>query len=91
MEDQRRIAKRGLPSLVIARTVKGGGFQISVSVEDAFWVALKEIATSKGMPLYELVLQIDRKRVLDRENANLSSAIRVFVLTYYCELAEAKR
>ena len=91
MEGQQRKAKHGLPSLVLPRTVKSRDFRVSVSVENAFWVALKDIATSKGVSLYELVSQIDRKRRLDCENPNLSSAIRVFILTYYRELAEAKR
>jgi predicted DNA-binding ribbon-helix-helix protein len=61
------IAKR---SLVIA------GHRTSVSLEDAFWRSLKAIAESRGRSLASLVAEIDAQR----GEANLSSAIRVFVL-----------
>jgi len=61
-----RVSKR---SIVIA------GHKTSVSLEDQFWNSLKEIAGQRGMTLAELVAAIDR----DREHANLSSAIRLFV------------
>ena len=53
----------------------------SVSLEDAFWNALKEIAAAKNPNLsrHDLVRQIARKC----PHANLSSAIRLFVLEYY--------
>jgi predicted DNA-binding ribbon-helix-helix protein len=40
---------------------------------------LKEIAESRKQSLYHLIEEIDR----DRENANLSSAVRLFVLQYF--------
>ncbi len=61
------IAKR---SLVIA------GHRTSISLEDAFWNALKTLAEARGIPLARLVAEIDETR----DAANLSSAIRVFVL-----------
>jgi len=51
----------------------------SVSLEDEFWDSLKEIARERGMSLMELVAAIDG----DRKHANLSSAIRLFVLRVY--------
>ena len=65
-----RISKR---SIVIA------GHKTSVSLEEQFWDSLKEIASQRGVTLAELVGAIDR----DREHANLSSAIRLFVLGVY--------
>lgn len=62
-----RLAKR---SIVIA------GHRTSISLEDAFWGAIKQIAAARGAPLAALVAQIDAAR----GEANLSSAIRVFVL-----------
>ncbi len=62
-----RMAKH---SLVIA------GHRTSISLEDAFWLALKEIAAARGQSLAGLVAEIDSAR----GEANLSSAIRVFVL-----------
>ena len=57
-------------SLVIA------GHRTSISLEDAFWLALREIAHARDMPLARLAAEIDA----NRGEANLSSAIRVFVL-----------
>jgi predicted DNA-binding ribbon-helix-helix protein len=62
-----RMAKH---SLVIA------GHRTSISLEDAFWRGLKDIAASRGQSLAGLVADIDAAR----GGANLSSAIRVFVL-----------
>src|SRR5262245_9441075 len=64
------IAKR---SIVIA------GHKTSVSLEDAFWRTLKEIADSRHLTLSELVAEIDG----GRQRGNLSSAIRLFVLDFY--------
>jgi len=67
------------PSLVIQRTINIAGRKTSVSLEGAFWKAFKEIAATKGVPVSRLVSMIDK----ERQNANLSSAIRLFVLNYY--------
>jgi len=56
-------------SLVIA------GHRTSVSLEGAFWRALGRIAAAQGKSIAALVGEIDRGR-----RANLSSAIRVYVL-----------
>ena len=62
-----RVVKR---SLVIA------GHRTSVSLEDAFWRRLRRIAAERGLSLNRLAAMIDAAR----GGANLSSAIRVFVL-----------
>src|SRR5580704_17324159 len=62
-----RVVKR---SLVIA------GHRTSVSLEDAFWRRLQAIAAQRGLSLNSLAAMIDASR----DGANLSSAIRVFVL-----------
>ncbi len=51
----------------------------SISLEDAFWKSLREIAGGRDQTLSHLVASIDA----DRQFANLSSAIRLFVLRYY--------
>ncbi len=61
--------------LVRKRSVLIAGHATSVSLEDAFWAGLKKIARRRGMSLNRLIADIDRGRT-----ANLSSAIRVFVL-----------
>ena len=58
------------------------GHKSSVSVEDAFWTALTEIAASQRHPLGQLLTTIDRER-RNGHHSNLSSAIRLFVLEYY--------
>jgi predicted DNA-binding ribbon-helix-helix protein len=68
-----------LPLAVVKRSVKIAGHNTSVSLEDAFWRALREIAAIQNIGMSELVSRIDK----DRQNKNLSSAIRVFVLAYY--------
>jgi predicted DNA-binding ribbon-helix-helix protein len=55
------------------------GHKTSVSLEDDFWQALREIAIRRNMRLSELVTSIDAERA----HANLSSAIRLFVLSFY--------
>jgi predicted DNA-binding ribbon-helix-helix protein len=68
-----------MKSSVVKRSVVVGGHKTSVSLEDAFWRGLKEIAASRCVPLRDLVARIDT----DREHGNLSSAIRLFVLNHY--------
>lgn len=53
------------------------GHRTSISLEDAFWDALKEIAKADGLTLPALVARIDASR---QGKGSLSSAIRVFVL-----------
>jgi predicted DNA-binding ribbon-helix-helix protein len=68
-----------MKSPVIKRSIVIAGHKTSVSLEDAFWVGLKEIANSRGMTLSELVASIDTSR----QHGNLSSAIRLFVLDHF--------
>ncbi|HEY7248256.1 MAG TPA: ribbon-helix-helix domain-containing protein [Xanthobacteraceae bacterium] len=73
-----------MKSLVVKRSVVIGGHRTSVSVEEAFWRSLKEIAGSQSMSLSDLVTKIDSRR----EYGNLSSALRLFVLSVYREQLE---
>jgi predicted DNA-binding ribbon-helix-helix protein len=68
-----------MKSPVVKRSIVVAGHKTSVSLEDAFWKGLKEIATGREMTLSDLVASIDT----DRQHGNLSSAIRLFVLDYY--------
>jgi len=61
------------------RSVLIAGHATSVSLEEAFWKALKKITEAKGLSLNALITEIDAARADDIE-ANLSSAIRVYVL-----------
>lgn len=59
------------------RSVTLAGHQTSISLETAFWDALKAIAAGYGLSINALVERIDEGRT-----GNLSSAIRVFVLRH---------
>ena len=72
-----------MKSPVVKRSIVIAGHKTSVSLEDAFWTGLKEIATRRDMTLSDLVASIDT----DRRQGNLSSAIRLFVLDHYRALA----
>ena len=63
-------------SSVVKRSIIRDGHKSSVSLEDQFWDALREIADSERMTVSALVGTIDH----GPNRRNLSSAIRVFVL-----------
>jgi predicted DNA-binding ribbon-helix-helix protein len=73
-----------MKSPVVKRSIVIAGHKTSVSLEDAFWQGLKDIAAARDMTLSELVATIDT----DRRHGNLSSGIRLFVLDHYRSLAE---
>ena len=68
-----------MKSPVIKRSIVIAGHKTSVSLEDAFWKGLKEIADQRNVTLSDLVANIDSQR----RHGNLSSAIRLFVLDHY--------
>lgn len=77
-------AKDDASNAVIKRSLAIAGHRTSVSLESAFWEELKAIADTRGQSLASVVAAIDA----ERGGANLSSAIRVFVLQ---EAAQFKR
>jgi len=68
-----------MQSEVIRRSIVLKGHKTSVSLEEAFWAGLKEIARARSVTLSELVAAIDA----ERSNQNLSSALRLYVLGQY--------
>jgi predicted DNA-binding ribbon-helix-helix protein len=66
-------------SLIVPRTIKAGKHKLGISVEGAFWTALKEIAAAEGTSVTRLVTNIER----ERHHANRSSVVRLFILDYY--------
>jgi predicted DNA-binding ribbon-helix-helix protein len=68
-----------MKSQVAKRSIVVAGHKTSVSLEDAFWNGLKEIAGRRDITLSDLVAAIDAQR----HHGNLSSAIRLFVLEFY--------
>jgi predicted DNA-binding ribbon-helix-helix protein len=76
-----------MKSSVVKRSIVVGGHKTSVSLEDAFWRGLKEIAGRRDISVSDLVAAIDS----ERQHGNLSSAIRLFVLdTYRNQLSDLK-
>ncbi len=74
-----------MKSPVVKRSIVIAGHKTSVSLEDAFWKGLKEIASDRELTLSEMVGAIDSGRA----QGNLSSAIRLFVLDHYRTLIDA--
>jgi predicted DNA-binding ribbon-helix-helix protein len=72
-----------MKSAVMKRSVIIGRHKTSVSLEDEFWIQLKEIAGTKQATVSQLLAQIDE----GRGHHNLSSAIRVYVLEHFRNLA----
>ena len=71
--------REAVKSSVSKRSIVIAGHETSASLEAEFWDSLKEIAGERDMTVGALVAAIDR----DREHANLSSTIRLFVLGVY--------
>ncbi|MFZ1184077.1 MAG: ribbon-helix-helix domain-containing protein [Pseudolabrys sp.] len=65
-----------MKSAIIKRAIMIDGHKTSISLEDAFWSSLMEIAHAEGATMSELVAKIDKTR----KQGNLSSAVRLFVL-----------
>jgi predicted DNA-binding ribbon-helix-helix protein len=65
-------------SPIVKRSIVVGGHKTSITLEEAFWTELKAIALTEKMTAAELVTRIDGTR----EQGNLSSAIRLFVLRH---------
>ena len=68
-----------MKSPVVRHAITVAGRKTSVSLEDGFWRGLKDIASSRGMTLSDLIGSINA----ERQHANLSSALRLFVLDHY--------
>lgn len=69
----------------VKRSLTLRGHRTSVSLEDAFWQAFRDIAAEKGQPINALAAKIDEGRGMD---IGLASAIRVYVLKHYRDQLE---
>ena len=63
------------------RSVLLSGHRTSISLEQAFWIELKEICKHRGKSMNQQITEIDNER-LKTSNKNLSSAIRVYILEH---------
>jgi predicted DNA-binding ribbon-helix-helix protein len=67
----------------VKRSFTIAGHRTSISLESAFWDALKAAATAERIPIGRLIGRIDA----GRGASGLSSAVRVWVLQHYRESA----
>ena len=72
--------KPKMKSVIVQRSIAVNGRKTSISLEDPFWAALREIAAARQLTLTALVSVIDRERA---DVGNLSSALRTFILEQY--------
>ena len=63
----------------VKRSLTLKGHRTSVSLEDPFWLAFRQIAEEKNTAINVLAAEIDDARGFE---AGLASAIRIFVLEY---------
>jgi predicted DNA-binding ribbon-helix-helix protein len=68
----------------VKRSLTLRGHRTSVSLEDAFWQAFREIAEEKSIALNVLAAEIDAGRGIE---TGLATAIRLYVLAYYRDRA----
>ncbi len=73
-------------SLNKKRSFTVGNRKTSLSLEDAFWFSLKELAEEERVPVSRLIARVDASR----QHANLSSAIRIYILEHYRRLVEGE-
>lgn len=57
-------------------SVRIAGHATSITLEEPFWLAFRDICTARGQSVNDVIAAIDNTR----GDTNLSSAIRVFVL-----------
>ena len=68
-----------MKSSITKRSVIVNGHKTSVSLEEPFWTSLKSIAAARRVQIQHLISEIDA----NKQHANLSSALRLFVLAQY--------
>ena len=64
----------------VKRSLTLRGHRTSVSLEDDFWRALRDVAGEKSLSVNALAAKIDAERDLE---TGLATAIRLFVLRHY--------
>ncbi len=70
-------------SAPVKRSLTLRGHRTSVSLEDEFWKAFREIAEDRGIAINALAAEIDESRSMD---TGLATAIRLYVLKFYQSL-----
>ena len=75
-----------MKSAIVKRSIVLSGHKTSISLEDAFWNGLKDIADARKVSISAHDHDIDSSRGPN----NLSSAVRQFVLGRYVEVNRSK-
>ena len=75
------------PPTAVRQSIRLGGRTTTVTLENAFWLGLKEIAHRRRMKVSDLVREIGAKR----QHSNFSSELRLFVLEFYRKQANPER
>ncbi|MBI1779328.1 MAG: ribbon-helix-helix domain-containing protein [Proteobacteria bacterium] len=70
-------------STLLSRNIVVSGHRTSMRLEPDMWRALADIAEREGRSLHELCTMVHRLR----RRSSLTSAVRVFILSYYRTLA----
>ena len=65
------------------RSITIAGHATSISLEAPFWDAIRDIAAEQDMSTQDLIAEIDNSKRI----ASLSSAIRVYILSWYQDKA----
>ena len=68
-----------LRSPIVKRSVVIAGHKTSISLEEPFWICVRDIARAQDLTVQQIVAKIDS----ERKQGNLSSAVRLFVLEHY--------
>ncbi len=74
-----------MPSSLVNRNVTINGHRTSVRLERKMWEALEEIARREGRSINDICSQVEGSR----QESTLTAGLRVFLLSYYREAAEA--
>ena len=64
----------------VKRSLTLKGHRTSVSLEEPFWTAFRDIAQEQGKPINQLAAEIDADRGMEM---GLASAIRLYVLAWF--------
>ena len=64
----------------VKRSLTLKGHRTSVSLEEPFWTAFRDIAAEQGKPINQLAAEIDADRGMEM---GLASAIRLYVLAWF--------
>jgi predicted DNA-binding ribbon-helix-helix protein len=71
--------KKNNQSVLVCRNVTVNGRRTSLRMEPLLWDSLKDIAEREKLTVNQVCSEIDNRR----DAANLTAALRVFIISYY--------